>query len=155
MGVGKSLSVLVVLLVTVGAVAVALIAFTKQSPVALKIGDWGKGISRYEFTCPKGTAFRLLLGITGEASYAAQEVRGTLNVAEGGVSVLESDITPNDITRTSWLSRQGLIGLLVTGYTNNLAAAFCNLQPGEKVHIEIALTPEPPVNSSIWLYYLQ
>ena len=155
MSVGKSISILVLLLLTVGAVAVTLIALTKRSPVALKIRDWGNGVSRDEFTCPKGTAFRLLLGLAGEASYATQEVRGTISVTEEGVLVLKSDITSNDITRTSWLSRQGLIGLLVTGYTNSLADAFRNLQPGKKVQIEIALTPAPPANSSIWLYYLQ
>ncbi|MDD4018693.1 MAG: hypothetical protein PHV28_12210 [Kiritimatiellae bacterium] len=155
MAVRKSISILVLLFVTVGVVAVALIAFTKRSPVALRIGDWGNGVSRYEFTCPQGTAFRLLLGLTGEASSVAQEVRGTISVMEEGVPVLQSEITPNDITRTSWLSRQGLIGLLVTGYTNNLAEAFRNLQPGKKVLIEIALTPEPPLKSSVWLYYLK
>jgi hypothetical protein len=155
MAVGKSISILVLLLLTLGVVAVALIAFTKQSPVALKIGDWGNEVSQYEFTCPKGTAFRLLLGLTGEAAYATQEVRGAISVTEESVSVLKSEITPSDITRTSWLSRQGLTALLVTGYTNNVAEAFRNLQPGKKVHIEIALTPAPPPESSIWLYYLQ
>jgi hypothetical protein len=155
MGVGKSISILALLLIGVGVLALGVKAFTKRSPVALKLGDWQNDVSRYEFTCPKGIAFRLLLGIPEGTAYDTAEVKGAVSVKEDGISILESRITTNDIMRTLWLSRQGLVGILITGYTNSMAESFRRLKPGKKVQIELSLTPEPPPKSSLWLYNLQ
>jgi hypothetical protein len=152
---GKRIASTLLLFVIAVIFAMTCIVISKRSPVALKIGDWENGLNRFNFSSPKGIKFRLLVGIPRDVDYDISQVKGEIRVTQRGASVLNSNITTNDVLFTSWLSTKGLNGFLITGYTNNLAEEFFSIEPGVKTEISLLLSPKPPPKASVWIYCLQ
>jgi hypothetical protein len=124
----------------------------------IKLGDCRSPSPTFEFSCPRGTDYEIVLGaVTFTGPEVQSSYQGKLQVTDdGGKQLLFSDFSGEQNRDFEWVDKNKIGGFLLTRSGSKEVPSLTRaLTPGTHYKIIVNFSTPPSEGTSIWLRWHQ